>query len=555
MRIRITVPEEHVQPDVINPVLEAVTRLDEHMIRSGQSPTASELVQAGARWKPEPPGDEHFDNGGTIAQRGHGDCDDWAPLRAAELRATGQDPGAAAIVVPSGPNLWHALVKRSDGSVDDPSVAAGMPSKGKRHAVVGGGEFIEIMACDPHDGRVYQGSLAPTVGPLSMHCGPQVAVRGVRVRGETYYEGRCDMPLTGSPLLEVRGRCHGRRVLGCLPYGISCTSAADRPDHALASAITGALMCGDAAELSPNLDRYKLIALQMATMGHSAAEARDAVAAAMFHDLESSEAHSGVPAAAHFDALRGQLAAEGVHVVGFGSSGMSGVGDIFGDIGHAVNNAASGVVHLVAPVANAAMKVANVVPWGDIVHGLEAAVSVVPGLGTAVADVLAAGETYINAAEAILSGSPLKFAIEAAYNFALASIPGAAAIRIVLDPSVKRLIDIALSKTLVESGELDKMLKSVPDQPKIGNVSPRSILASLAHLVVGHLGMKNTSGHPAAKSTTPAKSSTFQTAPAIVPAQKPAGVIHAAVHADVAPTEAKKAGINPFVFLLPLAFA
>src|SRR5208282_6915953 len=126
MRIRIAVPEEHVDPSVIDAALEAVTRLDESMIRKGQSMTSHDLVDAGAVWKPEPPGDEHFDHGGTIAARGWGDCDDWAPLHAATLRANGDDPGARAIIVPSGKHNWHAIVKRSDGSTDDPSADAGM---------------------------------------------------------------------------------------------------------------------------------------------------------------------------------------------------------------------------------------------------------------------------------------------------------------------------------------------------------------------------------------------------------------------------------------------
>jgi hypothetical protein len=110
VRIRIAVPDDHVSPEIIDPVLEAVTRLNQNLIEQGQSPTASELVAKGAIWRPENMGDEHFDNGPTIASRGWGDCDDWAPLKAAELRATGEDPDAVARVIPSGPNTYHAIV-------------------------------------------------------------------------------------------------------------------------------------------------------------------------------------------------------------------------------------------------------------------------------------------------------------------------------------------------------------------------------------------------------------------------------------------------------------
>ena len=95
----------------------------------------SDAVSAGrVRWKPEPPGDEHFDLSTTVAKRGWGDCDDLAPWRAAELRVTGQDPEAYSYVYPSGPHRWHAIVRRGDGSDEDPSRAAGM-------GAVGGDEY------------------------------------------------------------------------------------------------------------------------------------------------------------------------------------------------------------------------------------------------------------------------------------------------------------------------------------------------------------------------------------------------------------------------------
>lgn len=525
MRIRLTIPEEHVSPEVINPVLEAVTRLDEHLIRTGQSPTSTELVQMGAKWHPEAPGDEHFDHGGTIAARGHGDCDDWGPLDAATKRVTGEDPGATAVIIPTGPGLWHAAVKSSDGRVitgeEDISVRAGMPMP--KHAVVGGVETIQVYACDPHDGRIYTGALLPTTGPLALHCGPQVAVRGIEVCGELSYQGRCDMPLAGSPLVGVRARRHHHVRGASLPYALSCTSMADDPMVALHNAITGAILCGDAAEIVPNLDRYKLLAMQMGMAGTDPATVRETIEAMMAHDIEAAEAQTGIPGHAHVDMLRAQLAAHGVHVSGSYVDGFN-----LGDIG----KIASGIVHVVSPVVNDVMKVArpivNLVPWGDIVHSAEAAVSVIPGLGTAISDVIAYGETAVNAVDAVLSGSPLKFAVEAAYNFATASIPGAAAIRLILDPYVRRLLDVAMSKALIESGELDKMLSGVPDKPKIGSVSPRTILASLAHLVVGHLGMKNTSGKPTPKPS-PAP---LHTVPAPAPVVKPVGVPHAAVHVD-----------------------
>jgi hypothetical protein len=188
---------------------------------------------------------------------------------------------------------------------------------------------------------------------------------------------------------------------------------------------------------------------------------------------------------------------------------------------------------------------------------VQASVSVVPGLGTAVSDVVAAAETAYDAAMALAHGNPLEAGIRAAYNFATATIPGASAIRIVLDPVVTALIDLTAKKEPVGSAVLDGILAAVPDAPKIGPISPRSVAASLAHLIVGHLGVKHDpktatppKSRPAARPpppphanvvhapliTTPAKPATkaVHVAPRVAPVMarkvKPPGAAHAAVH-------------------------
>jgi hypothetical protein len=148
VRIQVAVPEDHVKKPVLDAALEAVTRLNESMLRSGDTPTDLQLIRQGARWKPEPPGQEHFDHGGKIAERGDGDCDDWAPLRAARLRVTGEDPGAIAEVRKTGPKRWHATVTRSDGTEDDPSLDAGMPGPGG--AVGNRGAWLPSMRPSVH---------------------------------------------------------------------------------------------------------------------------------------------------------------------------------------------------------------------------------------------------------------------------------------------------------------------------------------------------------------------------------------------------------------------
>jgi hypothetical protein len=126
MRIRLAVPDAATNPDVLDAALEAVTRTNEQLIADGTVPTAQEAIASGVKWKPEPPGDEHFDNAARVASRGWGDCDDLAPYHAASLRVTGEDPEARATVIRTGPKRWHAVVERSDGTVDDPSADAGM---------------------------------------------------------------------------------------------------------------------------------------------------------------------------------------------------------------------------------------------------------------------------------------------------------------------------------------------------------------------------------------------------------------------------------------------
>jgi hypothetical protein len=503
MRIRVTVPEEHVSPEVIDPVLEAVTRLNQVMIENGDTPTASALIEDGAEWRPEPPGDEMFDHGGTIAERGWGDCDDWAPLRAAELRNSGEDPGATAKVIPSGPNTYHAIVEKSDGTIDDPSVAAGMqPLRG--NSVVGQDGTIEVFACDPHDGRVYAGSLAPTQGPMSLHCGPTFSVRGMMTAHGPVFEGRCDVPIAGSRLVRVRSytrrppRHHRHRhVSGALPYSVSCHGYASSPGAALHKAFVGQLVLGAASGISSDLDQYKLAAIQAGMSGMSPGQVRSMLVDRITADVHAKAEATGTHPAEHTDALAQALAATGYPVAATGVI----IGDIFSDIGHiasSVVSSVSSVVHTVTnlpgvkDVLHTAESVVKAVPWGDIASGVEAAASLVPGLGTAVSDVVATAETAYDSAAALLGGHPLEAAIDAAYNFALANIPGGASLRFVLDPVKTALVDLATKGEPIESALLDGILADVPDQPNLGGVNPRSIAASIAKLIVGHLGTKNT---------------------------------------------------------------
>lgn len=226
MRVVVAIPEAHVTKPVLDGALEAVTRLDEQLIRSGESPTSRQLIAAGAKWEPEPPGDEHFDHGAMIQRRGFGDCDDWAPLHAATLRATGEDPGAKAIVRKSGNKRWHAIVQRSDGRIEDPSLAAGMPGRGAARGV--NGASLPLM---PRRSSV--------VGAyLDM---PQLALRPVADRAGQLeaWQARADLPWHWHP--------------GKSPMDVAMVSLHRSPvsSQAIVGAVRGAFELGMASDAHP----------------------------------------------------------------------------------------------------------------------------------------------------------------------------------------------------------------------------------------------------------------------------------------------------------------
>jgi hypothetical protein len=197
MRIRLGVPSDANRDEkkaILDAALESVTRANEASLLRGLPSFADALHAGKVRWRPEPPGDEHFDLGKTVLRRGWGDCDDLAPWHAASLRTSGEDPEATAFVRPSGPNRWHAVVQRSNGTIEDPSRAAGMGSVGGDDY---GGPFWPAMFAD---------RLAMAASPLAPGYG---------------WAGRVDIPSTTAPGVystlarapypagAIVGACHG----------------------------------------------------------------------------------------------------------------------------------------------------------------------------------------------------------------------------------------------------------------------------------------------------------------------------------------------------------
>lgn len=133
MRIRLTLPKEHVDEDTLGRALEASTAVAQKQLQTGTIPPLEDAIEQGlVKWKPEPAsqGFEGFDLPKDVLARGWGDCDDLAAWWAAELRESGADPDAMPIVYQSGKNRWHAIVQRGNGDLDDPSQWAGMGKPG-----------------------------------------------------------------------------------------------------------------------------------------------------------------------------------------------------------------------------------------------------------------------------------------------------------------------------------------------------------------------------------------------------------------------------------------
>jgi hypothetical protein len=81
------------------------------------------LYRSGVSYEREK-GTENWLTCAQVFARNAGDCEDLCCWRAAELRRAGDD--AEVIVIRGGVDLWHVLVQREDGTLEDPSRILGM---------------------------------------------------------------------------------------------------------------------------------------------------------------------------------------------------------------------------------------------------------------------------------------------------------------------------------------------------------------------------------------------------------------------------------------------
>jgi hypothetical protein len=105
--------------------IDATTHISRHQLQTGGIPP---LYLSGVVYEREtraapPVGVERFQSARDAYLLGHSDCDGLAPWRAAELQVAGES--ARAVVVPSSAG-YHVIVRRGDGSTEDPSARLGM---------------------------------------------------------------------------------------------------------------------------------------------------------------------------------------------------------------------------------------------------------------------------------------------------------------------------------------------------------------------------------------------------------------------------------------------
>jgi hypothetical protein len=254
VELRIAVPEAHVSEAVLNPALETVTRVNEKLLRDGKIPSFDEGLKLGVKWQPEPDGQpESFDHGGVVmagprwgAKHPVGDCDDLAPWAAASMRASGEDPGARAVVRRSGPGLWHAYVKRSDGTSRDPSEEAGMNAVSGSRAFGVGAAVVPCMF--PPCGAVVGGP-----GPR-----PSLALRRViSAKGNVGFDARCDLPIVGTTLDDERGK----ELHTAEDWAVSTSQRSRTASQAIIGAIAAAHLVGSSAGIAKRDHLRRLVAI------------------------------------------------------------------------------------------------------------------------------------------------------------------------------------------------------------------------------------------------------------------------------------------------------
>jgi hypothetical protein len=89
-----------------------------------KNPRLPDIYKAGIRYESEPPGQENWLTYPILLEDGVGDCEDLACARVAKLRQKGEH-GAKPFLYHKN-KLWHVMVQRENGKIEDPSAVLGM---------------------------------------------------------------------------------------------------------------------------------------------------------------------------------------------------------------------------------------------------------------------------------------------------------------------------------------------------------------------------------------------------------------------------------------------
>lgn len=96
-------------------------------------PSTPGIYQAGVRYQREPLGFEKWKTIPIVRRDGHGDCEDLAAWRAAELTVKHGIPARPKWVLQptggTGIRLYHIIVQFPNGTTDDPSKRLGMKGR------------------------------------------------------------------------------------------------------------------------------------------------------------------------------------------------------------------------------------------------------------------------------------------------------------------------------------------------------------------------------------------------------------------------------------------
>lgn len=468
MRLVVGIPEPHISAAVLEPAAEAVTRLDEQLIERGEVPTFHEALNKGlVRWQPEAPGEERFDHARTVLNRGHGDCDDLAPWRAASMRATGEDPGARAVMKQKSPTLWHCVVQKSDGQIEDPSIEAGMHNARRSAA---------------------NAAATPIIKPASVVGGsprPHVCLRPVTVRGQIIgWQARVD-----TPMIHSVGATSTEAALVHLHYAPVASQAIVGVCNAAGELADASGTMVDPGTIAP-VDAIAGLLSGLSPRQVAGVCGEQAVSRAM-QWLDHAE---GICGPLHFRPTASSVGLFGINIP-FVDNAIKSVENlgVVQDVVHAVDS----VSHVLEPVMDVGK---------EILTAAQGVVSLIPGIGTGISAALSAGLAILE------GGSPLEIAIKAAYG----AIP--------IPPGIRNLTDIVLDAclALMKSGNLeDAAISAARSQVPSGLC--QDVFDTLVHLIVQAIKKKPTLAISTPKPGTPPGAPVSMSVGSLISALAPGG--------------------------------